>query len=488
MYVFITYGFRGMWGVLLRGLRIAKHFNKKEVLFLHCGEDKLLKKTGYKYKKFEFESLISPKKIFLPKNTKKIIFCDLPSNRPFQVSILLAAKKKGIPVIIIENIYRRGQLEEKVYKNNLRLADSLILNGLAFFKKEKRSKTYIVPPLFSKPDPINNPKTEVYSKFKIPLKNEYILAFGYNEQALRIIKKVADALRNRYPKLSVVITGLYKRIVKKKNMIYTPYLSEKDLTNLIYYSKMILGKRGYLQILESLAFRKPIICLGDFKGFKDDWLDEKLKEVTPHFSDYNRKLMDHISFLLEASSARKKYLKKIEKLHDGSFNGDEKIAKIIRKTRFHPINIKPVSLISLALPEELKEVKKMIQKEDFLLPVLISIPYFYKYKCRQNDVNYDNIIPRKDLLRFGFNWTIHFGPHDYFSISQIYPWFDFLMSHLEKIIKESHKVYVIGNRTADFIRPLISKYKKKISIKRIRIKIPKNVLISFPCSSDDSSE
>jgi hypothetical protein len=256
----------------------------------------------------------------------------------------------------------------------------------------------------------------------------------------------------------------------------------------MYYSKMILGKRGYLQILESLTLKKPIICLGHFKGFEDDWLDEKLKEVVPHFSNYSRKLINHISFLLKDSSARNKYLKKIEKLHDGSFNGDEKIAKIIRKTRFHPLKIKPVSLISLALPQELKKVKEMIQKEDFLLPILISIPYFYKYKTRQKNVSYDNIIPRKDLLRFGFNWTIHFGPHDYYSISQIYPWFDFLINHLEKIIKESYKVYIIGNRTADFIKPLISKYKKKISIKKIHIRISENTLINFPCSNNDSSE
>ncbi len=71
MYVFVTYAHAGMRGVLARGLKVAEHFDKEVVFFIHSGDDDWLKASGYKHENIFFDTLCLPSEVKLPRNTQR---------------------------------------------------------------------------------------------------------------------------------------------------------------------------------------------------------------------------------------------------------------------------------------------------------------------------------------------------------------------------------------------------------------------------------
>src|SRR3990167_7876062 len=139
MHLILTYGEKGMRGVQVRGLRIAQSFSPNEVVIVNDGESEWLKGQGYTVFDYPLKQFISlqriEKDLFERYKPKSVIFSDLPTNHITQASIAIIANNYQVPVIITENYYSKKQFNEYSFKNNIALADLVLLNGLSSFQR-----------------------------------------------------------------------------------------------------------------------------------------------------------------------------------------------------------------------------------------------------------------------------------------------------------------------------------------------------------------
>ncbi|MFQ6083631.1 MAG: hypothetical protein ACE5WD_09740, partial [Candidatus Aminicenantia bacterium] len=349
MYIFVTYGLKGWRGVQERGLAIAKNFKKKGVLFLNGYDSNFIKKEGFSCETIDL-SLTDPQKIKFPKKTKAIIFADLPTNELFNLSLFLAAKEKGIPTIVFDQIYKRGQLKEGVYKNLAEYADLLILNGLKFMKGEEGERVKIIPPL---PDYKIQPKIreKISLKYNLDPKKFWIFISGY-------YKPVFEMTKRALPLISKNKKDFY--------LILLPYLPQRKFLEFLDASDIFTSKFGYLQILEALALRTPVIVGGE-AGYvlRMEILDKKIQEVIKYAKDF-RELAKILNSFLENKKERRKIINKMAKLHNLSFGGAKiaagYIKKIKRKKTKKPFKKKILVLVN----EEIKKAEKLIKSQPFL--------------------------------------------------------------------------------------------------------------------------
>ena len=128
-YLFITYGEPGWRGVQIRALRMAKYLLKHEVLFWNSDDSQIIKDWSFAVETIE-SGLINPKSIKFPEGVEVIIFSDLPSNKLYNYSIYMAALKQNLKIVICEQLYRRGQMDEVVYRKFADNCDLFLLNSL----------------------------------------------------------------------------------------------------------------------------------------------------------------------------------------------------------------------------------------------------------------------------------------------------------------------------------------------------------------------
>ena len=482
MYIFITYAREGMKGVQVRGLRVAKHMPKKEVMFINGGNSEWIEKAGYKYENHNFNKFNVPSKIKFPNNTKCIIFCDLPTNRAFQISIFIAANEKKIPCVVLDNIYREKQDMDAVYQNIKNYSDSLILNGLNFFDKNKSKKTSIVPPLID--DSLILGKNKKYAK-KIILEKlkekdnsqKIIFGIGYNDSIYKEIIKISDYFKKKKHKTTFIIVSKTKKIKKKGCIIEIPSLNGDEVSLFIKASDLIICKAGYLQIVESLAMEVPVVAIGEVSlisknkkiekgkgtsGFNKDWLDKKIIDATVLAKVVSIDLCKKIEKILFSAETRRKIIKKIKLLHNGNLNGAEITANLIKKTKFKPKNFPKILILSLDKKQETEKVKELLKEYPFALPIYVSIPFFTNVFNR-NLHEYDPT-PKKEALHYNPSLIFSFDYDSLHSFSKILPWYQNLFDIIENFVKNSDKCIVVGKETYNYLEETIKKYKKKIKI------------------------
>lgn len=452
MYIFVTYGDKRIRGVQVRGLRVAKYFDKKEVLFWNSGDDGIIKKENYSCIKININSFGLIKDVVFPDNLKAVVFCDLPTNRAYQISILMAAIEKKIPTIILDNIYRFSQLREKTFFNVLQYCDLFALNGLSLFKKAEKfnNKIKIIPPLVKKYAIGNAYENFIKNKYKINASKKIILSIGYNKDTLKNILKLAKIFEKIDLNLTFVIPGNFKKVIFTKNVIKTPILEEKELNYLIDLSNLVICKFAYLQILEILALGKIAVAVGA-RGLKPEWLEKSLLKVIPYYPEITPKAIREIKKLISNSPQRKILHSMIRKIHDGSIDGGRIIADLIRNTKYSPKNIGKVILFFLDKNPEIKIANKIINKNNFIFPVIISVPWFsniqkfiltHGQRCLS-----DFWQKEKDILPCNFNLLMNFYPNSFHSFTQIFPFYEIITKNIRKLAEESDKIIVVGRDT-----------------------------------------
>lgn len=477
MYIFVTYGEPGWRGVQVRALRIAKHFPKDKVLFFNGLDSDFIKKEGFPVETVDL-SLTQPEKIKLPKKTRAIIFADLPTNELFNTSLFVAAKERGIPTIVFDNLYRRGQTKEGVYRKYAKSIDLFLLNGLSFMRDEEAENIKIVPP-FVPYQPKPDMKEKIIKKYNFKSGSPLIYAIGYHpevfNQSLKLYQKLAKKTNN----FSFILSGEKRqKKKKKKNLLILPYQSGGSFFELIDASDLVICKMGYLQILEVLALKKPVIILGE-GGYvlkKGGMLDKHLQEVIWQENKLTPKTASYILSLITSKPKYKMLKNKVEALHDGSLNGDKQAADLIKKLSKKGKKLKFSKRVLVVLNEELKKARKFIQKEDFLLPIVIIASTSKQGPMSVIKRPSEEILKGKveelltphpgEILAHSFSKIYLLDRRKYDGFLDILPWYSHLLKEFVNFLKTADEI-LITPQALKFVKNLLSKIKQE-KIKQVR--------------------
>jgi glycosyltransferase involved in cell wall biosynthesis len=454
MYIFVTYGIPGWRGVQERGLAVASRFKKSEVIFWNIYDSSFIKKAGFKCKTFN-PSLTNPSSIKFPPKTRAVIFADLPSNELFTLSVFIAALKKNINIIICDQIYRRGQTNEGVYKNFAAYADLLLLNGLEYFKSEETKKIKIIPPL---------PPYKIESKKRVTLKKILSKKYGLNQNAawvftaayykpvLEMTNQALLIMKNENLNIETIFVGAdVKKPKKRKKILLLPYLSQADYLKLLEASDFFIGKFGYLQILEAIALGKPVIVAGG-GGYvlKMDILDKNLKGIIKYAG--NPKILSEILKSLIKNKKEADFLKKkILKLHNGKFGGATLIANYIKNIKKRKKSIlKEKKNLLVVVNDEIKKIKNFIKKQSAIYTLGIIAPVspngfnpikrpdlkFLKEKVEVFE------IPQKEILPHTFKEIYFLSNRKYDGFVDIIPWYNIWIEHLTGLFQKAQTIFI----------------------------------------------
>lgn len=454
MIAIVSYAYPGMRGVVTRGIRIARQL-KEKTIFIHAGETAMLKKAGMDFISVDFNQIAAPVELNLPRSIGRVVFCDIPTNFAFQLSVFLWAKQRSIPVVIVENIYRKNQLKEKVFRNFITHADAMLLNGPRIFKATGE-KVHIVSPL-DPPRLTQKQKDDLRQQYRVPKGHKIVLCMGYNEEAILIVKKTAEKLW-RLPLIFIVV-GTQKKRFLSGNLLFLPFLNENDYMSLLAISDCLIGKRGYLQIIEALSLGIPVITVGTFQGFLDHWIDLRIRKAAPYFSHYCKAIPKLLSGLLFDKAIHKKNNRLMAPFINKTRGGSYALARLIEKIRYQPAKQIKKLAVTLNSPDNLSRLKALLRKEKEILPIIISTPYLNlqtgKYlPCQKPDLN--KFIQKGDILESAFCLHFSFSTHDSHGLAQILPWYATQVELLKNLIRRSDKIWVIGKQTKHYLNQLLN--------------------------------
>lgn len=470
-YLFFTYGEPGWRGVQVRGVRVASYFPKDEVLFWNGGDSQFIKEAGFEVKTVDL-GLISPSYIKFPGGIKVVIFCDLPTNEFFQFSLLTSAKKKGLPVVVLEQLYRRRQTKEFVYKKLIDYCDLFILNGLSFAKGEESEKVKIVPPLVEF-EPEDNSKEILSEKWELPADVPWFFGVGYKEEVLTKIKNIAQKLKEQGLPFWFIASGerKEKEMIRKTNLTILPYQIGDDYYRFIKAAEVVFTKLGFLQILEVLALGKTVVVLGG-GGYvlqRKEVIDQRIKEAI-FFADGENSLVGYIKSYLSDSNWRNGLIRKVASLHDGSLFGGEKIASYIKELekRQGKVAVLPKKLIIL-VNEELIEYQGLVTKTAgvYVLGFLLSTPVGPYIVKRPNEEILNTpiikLLPeqKEEILPHYFGELYLFSKRKYDGLVEILPWYKEWIEGLEKKLNFADDIY-ISRKSYPMFKNLLSGFENKI--------------------------
>jgi len=465
VYVFVTYAHRGMRGVLARGLKVAEHFKKEDVFFIHSGDDDWLKQAGYKYENVPFDVFVPPTEIVFPDNTECVIFCDIPTNHSYQTSLLMATRERKMPCVVLENIYRRGQTGEIVYKNTALTCDALILTGLDLFKSDEKDNIRIVLPPINFLDINTSEESALRRKYGIPEGKKIIFSTGYGD-AEETVTKLAKIFRKEMPE-TVFVISTTEKIKSSGNRIFIPYLEKDDYYRLASMSDFWICKKGYIQILEAIVMRKPFVVTGKTQGFFDEWIDPELNRIINYYPNFCDELKNMVLRLMKNQDARRRFAQSLKKVQAGGSDGSMETAEIIRKTKFRPRKLKKTLVLSTATDKNISKVKELINDGGFVLPFIISIPFKLKGDKGRNMImgfDYNTLGDNSDILKPGFSINYHFSYNSLHALAGVFPWYESLMGMIRQLANVSDEIIIVGEGTASLLVSLIHKKKGKVRV------------------------
>jgi UDP-N-acetylglucosamine:LPS N-acetylglucosamine transferase len=474
MYIFVTYGIPGWRGVQERGLAIAQEFPKNEVLFLNGYDSEFIKKRGFRVKTIN-TSLTNPAKIQFPANTKALVFADLPTNELFNFSLFLAAKKRGLPVIVIDQIYRRGQTKEGVYNFFSQIADLMLLNGLTLFKKEESKNIKIIPPLadYRKEIPKEELRKKLSKIYQLDDNKLWVFVAGYYPPLIKMTQKALN--KNLLDNAQFIITkNNLKKHCKKNGVLFVPYLPNKEYLKWIEAVDLFISKLGYLQITEAIALRTPTILTGEGGlVLKLKILDQKLRKCLIYaetWQDLKEKL-EH--FILKDRNELKRWREKLKNLHDGKLGGAKIAANYIKAIK-NSRKIKNKKTLLIASSNDLKIIKKGFLNRfglySLFLITPLSMPGPELSPIKRLPLKITNLALKKfywpnhrEILPHDFKEIILFSPRKYDGLLDILPWYSVWLENLLNFLKSADKI-LLTPTTQKLLENFLKPFSKKIII------------------------
>ncbi len=463
MYLFITYARESMKGVQARGIRVANELKENsDVLFWNDGDCSWLEKEGLPFEKIDFKQFSSSSSISFPNKVKAVIFADLPTNRPLQTAILIAARNKKIPTVVLENQYRKNQEVEGVYEATRKYCDLMVFNGLSYLQTSQVEGLKYVPPLLPPKLEKDYSKKSLENRIGRTLKDHLIICVGYNKNVLEVVEGIANALSDSEDTDIVIVGSPADDTDSKKNVITVGRQDEKGMVELFSSADLILAKPGFLQVQEALAYGIPIVTLGEDAGFRREWIDQKTIEVVKHYPEFSTELIHLINSMRENNSFWQEWKDRISTLHNGEMDGAKKIAKLVGNISFKEKNLSKSILVCLDKKEEREAAKEIIAKNDFILPIYLSAGFFTgeKNNCLDDFRAYEEgaILQQTSELIFDFGWDSVHG------FSKIFPMYDALINLLKSLISQAEVIYVVGEETKSYIAKLIDEVGSKAKI------------------------
>ncbi|MBI2029190.1 hypothetical protein HYT02_02130 [Candidatus Gottesmanbacteria bacterium] len=475
MYIFVTYGIPGWRGVQARGVAIAKYFDKKEVIFWNGYDSDFIKDHGFKCQTIDL-SLTDPNKIKIPKETKAIVYADLPTNELFNFSLFISAKKQGIPIVILDQIYRRGQMKEGVYKMFAKYADLFLVNGLDFMKSEESDNVKLIPPL---PEYTKNPiAKEVFAKrYNIDINKTWICVSGYYKPALDLAKQALELIPHHKKKYELILTGEKRdKLYRQDNILFMPYQTQEEFLATIDASDIFISKFGFLQILEALALYTPTIIAGQ-GGYvlKKEILDKNLLDVL-RFSDNPNNLAEGIEELSKDKISRQWIIDKLEKYHSSGQYGAKIASELIKKIKRLNSKTKLIThkKLFIVVNEELEKVDEFISDKPgaYILGLIASVsspgPDLNPVKKPNRELlnlPIAGIISEQkgEILPHTFKEVFILSQRKYDGLLDIIPWYDDWIKRLLDLFKNSDEIY-ITEKALYLVFNLLRPYNTKIKV------------------------
>jgi len=474
MYIFVTYGIPGWRGVQERGLSIAQEFPKNKVLFWNGYDSEFIKKRGFRVKTIN-TSLTDPAKIKFPKKTKALIFADLPTNELFNFSLFWTAKQKRIPVVVIDQIYRRGQTKEGVYNFFSKIADLMLLNGLTLFKKEESENIKIIPPLANYQKKISRDKIrkKLAKEYQLNYEKPWIFVAGYYPPLIEITQKALT--KNILNNSQFIITkNNLKKYHKKNGILFIPYLPNKQYLRWIEAADLLISKLGYLQITEAIALRTPTILTGEGGlVLKIGILDQKLRKNLIYAENW-QKLREKLQFfILKNREQLKIWRKKLKNLHDGKLGGAKIAANYIKNIRVCQ-KIKEEKTLLIASGHDLKMIKKIKPNRFGLYPLFLITPFsvpgpdlspIKRLPPEITDLALKNFywIDNREILPYDFKEILLFSPRKYDGLLNILPWYSVWLKNLLNLLKSADRI-LLTPYSQKILANIIKPFSKKIII------------------------
>lgn len=486
-YLFITYGQPGWRGVQVRALRIASYLPKEEVLFWNLYDSKFVSEYGFEVETKD-AGLVDPETIVFPKGIEVVIFADLPSNELFEYSVFRAARARGFKIVICEQLYRRGQLQEWVYKQFVGQSDLFLVNSVSYFKSEEKDSVKLVPPQveIELDDSIGD---EVRKRYNIPDNAFVIFGVGYHEEALKKIEELHYRLYQKFKQVYTIVVGAQVQKKDNDNKLLLPFQPGDEYFKLLHMADLAIVKFGFLQILEAVALRKPTIVLGE-GGYllkTPDILDLVFKKVLRFDLQVNYSTYSYIERLITNKDFYKNKVIQLQKLHNGDFFGARKAAEEIKKLKVksfdktqdksEKLKIRSGSLhrkkLVILINNEIFEKEEWLRKQKNIYPLCFIIatgtePEVVKRvpsSVLQKKIEDLQVRHGKEILPHSFKEVFVFSNRKYDGFTDIGQWHGMLVEHLEKLLKEADDIYLSkqGKKIlGDLIRNRIKKKVKKL--------------------------
>ena len=472
-YLFITYGATGWRGVQVRAIRMAQYLPKDEVIFWNCYDSRFIQDAGFMVETKDPGITLSSQ-IEFPEEVEMVIFSDLPTNEFFNYAVYNEAIKKGLKIVICEQIYRRGQMQETVYKKFAENSDLFLLNALSFFKTEETENIKVVPPQIEISFD-QNTRIEMCQKYQLDNKAIIIYGVGYHEKILEKIKNINKKLSEKKLNFHIVVTGSkdLTSTQKEGKLVILPFNIGDDFFKLLYSSDLVLTKFGFLQILEALALKKPTVVLGagGFTLKTPEKIDEILKETVRFDLEITNETVNYFEKFIQDQKFRNEIIEKVSKLHDGQLHGGkmaaEELKKLIGKI---PVPKKQYKKrVAILVNNEIKEKETWLKQNQDVLPLcfITGMPTENSSNKRipeellTSNVRDLNTKWPEEILPHSFKQIYLFSERRLDGFTDIYPWYETWVSQIESLIKSADEVY-LTSQGKEILSSLVMMKQEKI--------------------------
>lgn len=450
-YLFATYGESGWRGVQLRALRIASYLPRNEVIFWNSYDSEIIKEWGFSVET-KMSGLLSPDQIVFPDGVETVVFSDIPSNELFEYCIFRAAQKQNKKIVICEQLYRRNQLKEFVFKSYVDQCDLMLLNTLSSLESKQNDHISFVPPQIET-NLDKNIREKIINKYRLTPNSPLIFGAGYNQEVLQKIKTIAARFYEDGVNATIVVSGpsSLKSTIKQQNLWMLPYVSGDEYFQLLASCDIALVKFGYLQILESLALTKPTIVLGGAGALlqNKDALDPTLKKNLDFIDEVDENAIATIKKLLTNADYRTEKIHSLKKLHDGSVFGAkiaaEKISSLKPRTKE-----KPVKKLAILVNEEITTYKLWLKRNPDVFPLcfVATMPTEFESVKRFPDGFLTTPIENfqtdetDDLLPHSFKNIFLFSKRKFHGFTDISGWFDTWLIQVTDMMKQADRIFL----------------------------------------------
>lgn len=491
-YIFVTYGSTRIKGVQTKAINIAKYLPPEEVLIINHGDSSWLKASKLDVYEMNFNVFAQPTDIDTTlasylSNASIIIYCDFPANMMLSYLIFwYAYYKLHIPIVICDNIYRNHQFKLKTYALFYKLCDMMLLTGVSLFQSylDGFPKSRLIPPYFSNPQSDTNVyRKKLADSLQIKdISRKNILYVTYNRKAFEIGKKIIQASAKLSANHIIITPFDITENEKNELLTYNSYLiteiiERERMRDFMIGSDIVICKFGYQQLLESLSLGKPTIAVGD-SGLKKSWLDTEIQNSFKYYETFNDNLLAHLEKLITDNAYYENSTIRIKKLHNGIFEGGKLSAEFIKQTATKKIRereyIQKKLLVTFNTQENIEKSRKIFKKELFILPIIVTNLF------SERDFGYpkgeyplvktldDFSFAEKDnFLNDSFALHISSSPIAYFGFAPVFPFMEDFLSGVEKIVRQSDVIYIVGKEAKSFFHALILKTQKESSVSYI---------------------